>query len=370
MSDYTMRYCELDVLLLASVFEAFRNTCLQEGGYGLDPAHFITAPSLSFQAMLLRNMQRGVRIENFSCDTVGMDAMLMTEKGIRGGVCQVMHPYVKANNIPLVELRNRIATAALSGEPVQGEPEMVIAYLDANNLYGEAMSEPLPIGDYEWLKNAADEEFIPDAMLTKLTEDNDQFIFTDDTMADLFEKAIWYDADMQALTDHIMSLDPSGPYGYMLEVDLGYPEGLHDLHNDFPFCPENKYPPDPSPYTKDSFARQNQNRFATKKLILDLTDKTEYVVHYRYLQLALQNGLVLKKVRRVLRFAQSLWLKDYVSFNTEKRKKAANNIEKEFYKLMVNSIFGKMMEQVKNFFPFSRRFAAILGILMHSDLSR
>jgi hypothetical protein len=94
LEDYTRVYVGLDVLLLASVFERFRGACLdKELGYGLDPVHFLTAPSLSWSAMLFRNHQEGIVIENM----LDYNMLLMVEKGIRGGMCQVFHPMINAN---------------------------------------------------------------------------------------------------------------------------------------------------------------------------------------------------------------------------------------------------------------------------------
>jgi hypothetical protein len=321
MEDYTRVYVALDVLLLASVFERFRATCLHpEFGYGLDPAHFLTAPSLSWSAMLFRNYQQGIRIENMT----DFNMLLMVEKGIRGGMCQVSHPFANANFKGMNPFNDSTLPCF---NPY--EPEQHILYLDANNLYGWAMSQPLPLGDYVWEKETE-------------TASNDQQ-----------QNLVWFNKDMQLVSAHICQLDPQGDYGWILEVDLDYPSHLHDLHNDYPLCPDRKHVL-PSPYTLQLAERLGLNILKQKKLgvgheklIMDLKSKERYVIHYRNLQQCLLLGLVLRKVHRVIRFRQSSWLKPYIDLNTERRKQAKDAVAKDFFKLMNNAIFGKTMEQVR-----------------------
>lgn len=172
----------------------------------------------------------------------------------------------------------------------------------ANNLYGHAMSQALPISDYEWTE---------------------------------------FD-DLTQLTDCINNLPDDSDIGYILEVDLHYPEKLHDLHNDFPFCAERRQLPD------QAFEILGEKASKFPKLLLTLFDKEKYVIHHRMLKLALRHGLELKKVHRVLKFHQNDWLKPYIDLNTELRKKATNDFEKSFYKLLNNAIFGKTMENVRS----------------------
>lgn len=158
------------------------------------------------------------------------------------------------------------------------------------NLYGYAMEKSLPTGGFRWLNEKEIENFNFDI------------------------------------------ISEESPKGYIFEVDLGYPVELHNTHKDLPFCPEHAKPPG----SKE------------EKLLTTLYDKERYVIHYSYLLQALNHGLKLKKVQRILEFDQSPWLKKYIDLNSQLRQKAKTEFEKYFYKLMNNSTFGKTMENVKN----------------------
>ena len=139
-----------------------------------------------------------------------------------------------------------------------------------------------------------------------------------------------------------------GKKGLILEVDLEYPKKIHDLHNDYPVCPEKvKVSNDMLSGYCTMIAEKYISIGLVSKLIPTLRDKKEYVLHYRNLQLYLDLGLKVKKIHRVLKFDQSPWLKQYIHFNTEKRKHAKNSFEKDFFKLMNNSVFGKTMENLR-----------------------
>lgn len=171
----------------------------------------------------------------------------------------------------------------------------------ANNLYGWAMSQRLPIGNYEWLDSKEiDEKF----------------------------NTSEYKKNVSA----IKNLSDDSDIGYIFEVDLHYPKELHDKHDDFPFCPEKRGIPGIT---------------TNNKLLLTFFDKHKYVVHYRMLKLSLKHDIVLKKVHRVLQFRQEAWLKPYIALNTELRTLARNDFEKSFYKLLNNAVYGKTMENLR-----------------------
>ena len=178
-----------------------------------------------------------------------------------------------------------------------------ITYLDMNNLYGWAMSGYLPYGGFKWLKNV-----------------------------DGFD---------------VNSISEKSPIGYILEVDLEYPDGLHVLHNDYALAPEKLAI---SYNLLSHYCKKIADEYEIKvgdveKLIPNLGDKTNYVLHYRNLQLYLSLGIKLTKIHKVLKFKQSKWMKKYIDFNTEKRTNAANSFEKDFFKLMVNSVYGKTVKK-------------------------
>ena len=155
-----------------------------------------------------------------------------------------------------------------------------------NNLYGWAMGEYLPCGGFEWLKNV------------------DEF-------------------DMMLISE-------KGPAGYFLEVDLKDPDELHELHNDYPLAPE-KIAVSSNMllnYCKEIADKYEIKLSDVKKLILNLGNKTNYVVHYRNIKLCLSLGIKLTKIQRVLKFKLSDWMKKYIDFNTEKRTNAANILKK------------------------------------------
>ena len=174
------------------------------------------------------------------------------------------------------------------------KPSTFIQYLNANNLYGWAMSQSLPTHGFKWMKN-----------LTK------------DKVMDILEKA----------NDSMKN--PIKRKGYIFEVDLKYPKDLWESHNDYPLVPEKLKVND------------------VEKLISHFKPHKNYVIHYRNLRQCLEMGLKITKVHRGISFNQSPWMEPYIKKNTELQKTAANSFEKDFFKLMNNSVFGKNIENIR-----------------------
>ena len=286
MGDYHDTYLRADVLLLADVIEDYRKSF--QTNYGLDPAHFLTTPGFAWDALLKITKQELELLTDY-------DMHLFIEQGIRGGISTFGEKrYAKANNPYMKDYDPEKETS-------------YIMYEDENNEYGWAMCQPMPVGDFKRVRTMPTEK-------------------------------------------EIMSWLPGRKIGFILEVDLKYPEELHELHNGYPLAPERRNVPHErySPYQKKQAQDLNLTEDKTEKLLLILNNKTKYVVHYRNLQQYIELGLKLTRVHRVLSFTQKAWMEPLIRFNTEMRKKAKSKFEQNLYKLMNNSVFGKTMENLRN----------------------
>lgn len=252
--------------------------------YDLDPANYFTLPGYSWDVLLKSS---GVQLDQITIP----DIYLFIEKGLRGGISMVSQRYGKANNKYMKDYDT-------------DKPSSYLQYLDANNLYGWAMCQYLPTSGFKW---------------------------------------------SEASLEKVLETCEASDVGYILEVDLEYPKELHDKHNDYPLAPETMIVKGEwlSSYQNDLIKKLKVTGCKVPKLVPNLMDKKRYVLHYRNLQLYLSLGMKITKVHKILEFNQSDWMKPYIMKNTELRKQAKNDFEKDFYKLMNNAVFGKTMENIR-----------------------
>ena len=255
--DYMMIYLKVDVYLLADVFESFRKTGIAEDG--LDPANFFTIPGLSWSSALKNMSSHGYELDMLH-DSIMYEYF---ESGVRGGMTFVNKHYV----------------------PNDADHDSLL-YIDVNNLYGWALSQPLPTSNFEWVDTPPSLDDLP-------SDDSD--------------------------------------VGYIFEVDMEIPAHLHDYLSDLPPAPLMEAPPGSR----------------VKKLLLTLRPKTHYVIHYMLLKFYLELGVVVTKIHRTIRFSQAPIFKDYIDYNTKKRAATSCKFSKDYYKLKNNSLFGKTVENLR-----------------------
>jgi hypothetical protein len=313
--DYHALYLKSDVLLLTDVFEGFRKLALEY--YELDPCHYVSLPSMSQDAMLKVMMKENEKkhkekkeqlktlseeekltfkkhkntyMTTLSCE----DELRFFEKQKRGGICQVG---AKKNSVAYNKYMN-------IENFDKNKKQTFISYIDANNLYGYAMSLKLP---YEITGNRKD-----------------------------------------VTVDEVLNLDPNGEVGMTCEIDFEYPKELHDHFKDYvPGCVSRAVQfHELSNYQKYILDLNKSKHNETNKLILDLNDKQNYICDFRYAQCLIRCGVKITKVHQVYDYKMDFILKPYIDFNSDKRKQAKNDFEKDFFKLLNNSIYGKMLQDV------------------------
>lgn len=285
MREYMEIYLLSDVLLLADVFENFRSNCLRD--YDLDPVHYFSSAHYTFDAFMRKCGSKLDYIRD-------VDHYLFLRNAVRGGVSMISHRYSEANN-------SRMRNFDSSRE------SKFIIYVDANNLYGWAMRQPMPTGNLRWLQQH------------------------------------------ELILEHILSIPADSDWGCFAEVDLEYPEHLHDAHSDLPLAPEHRKVKrgELSAYATEVAEKFNINTNSYgEKLLTTFFPKKRYIVHYRVLQFYVDHGLVVKKLHRALAFSQAAIMKDYIDLNTDRRSKSQNTFDSNFYKLLTNSLFGKSIERV------------------------
>ena len=214
------------------------------------------------------------------------DLILLLEQNIRGGISSVM-----------------------GDRYVESDEDKSILYMDATNLYGHSMSQMLPYEEIEMWHGDSDKYWN------------------------------WL--------DEILNTPDDNEIGYFLKVDLKNPDDIKEKTKHFPFCPENKKI-NPHKYNEYMKKIKPKSYTKSKKLICDWTNKKKYLIHYRMLKFYVRHGMVVEKIHEIIAFKQSNWLESYISFNTQKRNKAENDLEKDFFKLLVKAAFGKFLENVRN----------------------
>lgn len=277
MIDYTMLYLETDVYLLAEVMHHFRNMVYDD--FKLDICNYLSTPMLAKDLML---KQTGVRIQLIS----DRDMAELIRSNIRGGVSYI---------------NNRLCKARYG---------FSICYLDANNLYGKAMTFALPLRDFQWMKESEIERVM----------------------------ANWKE----------MLHDEDGE-GYFFEVTLRYPEKLHISHNSFPLAAEHITIDQDmlSPYAKSCLDQLSKSKkYSAKKLTATFNDREHYLVHGLNLKLYLEQGLEVVKVHSAIKFRQERFIKPYIDMCTERRATAVTKSMKDLYKLLCNSLYGKFIENI------------------------
>ena len=277
MQDYTELYCATDCALLAEIFCEFRREIYADTG--LDIAHNISLPQFTEESMKKKTK---VKYELMT----DINQILMVENNIRGGVSYIANRHAKPEN----------------------KNEEII-YIDANNLYGFAMSQFLPHSNFRYLN------------------------------LDEIENTDW------------KQIETAGENGFILEVDLNYPEHLHLSHNSFPLAPEhlNITFDMLSPYAKMCLQTlRNTEKYSAKKLTATFTARKNYVVHFSNLKFYLQQGLEITKIHSVIAFKQEKFLEPYIRYCTEKRKNSVSSFQGSIYKTLSNSLFGKFLECVRD----------------------
>jgi hypothetical protein len=294
-------YLQMDVLLLADIHEDYRSWNLVN--YGLDPTQFITGPALFSAAQ-----QKMCKSELHQLSDSSMYTML--ESGKRGGMSGAITRHFKANNPGAPQ------TYDPSGEQVH------MLYEDMNNLYGYAMCQTLPYQNFEWV-----------------------------------DCAEWGEHELRQLHVEPMTADFSNPEesarvteGHIVEVDIEYPEHLHDQHSQLPMAPEKTDIQESwlSPYALG--VRETKAPRTNVKLTSHFLKRDRYVIDIRTLRFYLDRGLVVTKVHRGIRFDQCAWLRPWIQFNTAQRvlaKAAGNEADGDRFKVANNAVYGKQLEDVR-----------------------
>ena len=200
---------------------------------------------------------------------------------------------------------------------IESNENTKLLYIDANNLYGWAMSQYLPTGDFKKMRSFAQNCHESDSAL------------------------------MNEITEDILNTPDDNEFGYFIECDLEYPAEIKEKTENFPLC-SYQTKADPNLFSEYMNSVKQSNYKPTENLMCDLTNKYNYMMHYRMFKFYTQIGMKVTKIHTIYRFKQSLWLEKYINHNTQKRTKAKTNFEKDLYKLMNIAFFCKNMENVRD----------------------
>ena len=265
----TMLYLKMDVLQFADVFENFVESSTRE--YKINPLYSYSLPGYTWKA--------GLKLTNIKLDFIkdtaklpsGKELLLLLENNIRGGISSVM-----------------------GDRHVQSDENKQILYIDANNLYGWAMSQYLPTGDFKKIKLCCEYDSV---LMNEIKED-------------------------------IFNTPDDNEFGYFIECNLEYPAEIKEKTKNFPFCPY-QTKADPNLFSGYMNNINQPNYKPTSKLMCDVTNKSKYMIHYRMFKFYLNQGMKVTKIHTIYRFKQSPWLAEYIDHNTQKRTKAKTTFEKD-----------------------------------------
>ena len=262
--ELTMLYLKMDALQLADVFENFVEKSTIE--YSINPLYSYFLPGFTPKA--------GLKITKIKLHSIkDKEFLLLFENKIRGGNSSVMRPCY-----------------------IESEENKKLLYIDANNLYGWAMSQYRPTGDFKKIK----------------------FLENDDSV------------QCDEIEEDIINTPDDNEYGYFKKCDSEYPTEFEEKTVNFPFCSYHTKA-DPNLFSDNMKSVKQPNYKPTEKLMRDLTNKQKYMIHYRMFKFYTKMGRKVTKVHTIYRFKQSLWLEKNINHNTQKRTKAKTNFEKDLY---------------------------------------
>jgi hypothetical protein len=288
LGDFEREYLKTDVSLLADCIAAFQETALKSK-FGLDPLWFLTAPGYAWVAMLWTTK---VRLQLFTAGE--MDKYMFWQSMIRGGLCGPVKRFASSND------------PANQEHYIPDEEQRCIKYYDANALYASVMwLQALPVRDFIW-------ERVP-------------------------EGEAWYPWLCERLTS------THGSRGYALRVDVEFPDECHDRLDEYPPLPIN-LPPEQEWLSTWQRDHQPSTWRPFPKLMQTLLPRQRYVVEAKELLLAIEMGAKVTAVHQIMSYHQERFMRGYIEICTEMRAKAKSESEKQFAKLMGNSVFGKFME--------------------------